>query len=123
MTGAERSTLQVVEAFDRAFAAHDVEAVMARMTADCVFENSVPAPDGMRLIGATEVAAYWREFFAATPSARFRTEEAFAAGDRAVVRWTFEWDEGPENRGHVRGVDVFRVVGDRVAEKLTYVKG
>ncbi len=69
------------------------------------------------------MAAYWRQFFGSTPSARFRTEEAFAAGDRAVVRWTFDWDEGAKNRGHVRGVDVFRVREGRVAEKLVYVKG
>jgi ketosteroid isomerase-like protein len=119
----EWRTLEAVEAFGRAFADQDVEAVMARMTEDCVFENTMPAPDGERLTGAEAVAACWRQFFASTPSARFRTEEAFAAGDRAVVRWTFDWDEGPENRGHVRGVDLFRVSDGRVAEKLSYVKG
>ncbi len=119
----EWRTLAAVEAFNAAFAAHDVDAVMACMTDDCMFENSTPAPDGGRLTGAEAVAAYWRQFFTSTPSARFRAEEAFAAGDRAVVRWTFDWDEGEENRGHVRGVDVFRVREGRVAEKLVYVKG
>jgi ketosteroid isomerase-like protein len=120
---AEWRTLAAVQAFDRAFAAHDADAVLASMTEDCLFESTSPAPDGERLTGADRVGAFWRQFFASTPSARFRTEEAFAAGDRAVVRWTFDWDEGPENRGHVRGVDVFRVRDGRVAEKLAYVKG
>jgi ketosteroid isomerase-like protein len=119
----ERRTLDAVEAFDRAFASHDADAVMACMTEDCVFESTAPAPDGERLSGAAAVGAYWRGFFDSTPSARFQTEEAFAAGDRAVVRWTFEWDEGPANRGHVRGVDVLRVRDGLVAEKLAYVKG
>jgi ketosteroid isomerase-like protein len=119
----EWRTLEAVEAFGHAFGARDVEAVMARMTEDCAFESTMPAPDGERLTGAAAVGAYCRQFFASTPSARFQTEEAFAAGDRAVVRWRFDWDEGPENRGHVRGVDVFRVSDGRVAEKLSYVKG
>lgn len=120
---ADRRTLAAVDALGRAFDSCDADAVMACMTDDCVFENTTPAPDGERLTGAAAVGDFWRRFFASTPSARFRTEEAFVAGDRAVVRWTFSWDEGPENRGHVRGVDVLRVREDRVAEKLAYVKG
>lgn len=119
----ERETLAAVEAFHMAFARHDPEAVAACSTDDVVFENTSPAPDGERLQGARAVTEFWRRFFASTPSARFETEESFAAGDRAVVRWTFHWDEGPDNRGHVRGVDVFRVRDGLVAEKLSYVKG
>ena len=120
---ADWRTLAAVESFNRAFARHDVGAVMAAMTEDCVFENTSPAPDGERLVGAERVAAFWRRFFDSTPSAVFEVEEAFATGDRSVVRWVFSWDEGPENHGHVRGVDVFRVRDGRVAEKLSYVKG
>jgi ketosteroid isomerase-like protein len=115
-------TLAVVEAFNAAFDRQDVDGVMARMTDDCVFENTFPAPDGERFAGAGAVRAFWASFFASTPSARFEVEEMFAAGDRAVQRWAFHWD-GPDGPGHVRGVDVFRVSGGRVAEKLSYVKG
>jgi ketosteroid isomerase-like protein len=90
------------------------------MTADCVFENTFPAPDGQRFEGATAVRGFWKRFFDETPRAHFVTEEVFAAGDRCVVRWTFHWDEAG---GHVRGVDVFRVRDGKVAEKLAYVKG
>ena len=69
------------------------------------------------------MSAFFEQLFVSTPSARFITEEAFAAGDRAVVRWRFDWDEGPDNRGHVRGVDVLRVTNGRVAGMLSYVKG
>jgi ketosteroid isomerase-like protein len=120
---ADWRTLAAVEAFGQAFARCDADAVMVCMTEDCLFENTTPAPDGERLAGAAAVGDFWRRFFASTPSARFLPEETFVAGDRAVVRWTFEWDEGPENRGHVRGVDVLRIRDGRVAEKLAYVKG
>jgi ketosteroid isomerase-like protein len=90
------------------------------MTADCVFENTVPPPDGERFVGAAAVRGFWQQFFQSTPGARFETEEMFGAGDRAVVCWVFYWDS---SGGHVRGVDVMRVRGGQVAEKLAYVKG
>ncbi|MDQ6774297.1 MAG: nuclear transport factor 2 family protein [Candidatus Dormibacteraeota bacterium] len=121
-TAPETATMAAVEAFNAAFATLDADAVMACMTEDCVFENTFPAPDGERHVGATAVGAFWAEFFASTPSAVFETEEAFACGERAVVRWVFRWRDS-EGEGHVRGVDVFRVSGGKVAEKLSYVKG
>jgi ketosteroid isomerase-like protein len=117
---ATRATLDVIRRFNEAFNRHDVDGVMALMTADCVFENTLPAPDGQRLEGAGPVRAFWRTFFQSTPGARFEAEEVFAAGDRGVVRWVFHWDD---RGGHVRGVDVIRVRDGKVAEKLAYVKG
>jgi ketosteroid isomerase-like protein len=113
-------TLDVIRRFNEAFNRHDVDGVMALMTADCVFENTLPAPDGERFEGAPAVRAFWQRFFQTTPAARFETEESFAVGDRCVVRWVFRWDD---RGGHVRGVDVLRVRDGKVAEKLAYVKG
>lgn len=118
-----QSTLDAVERFNDAFARRDVDAVMAAMTDDCVFENTFPPPDGVRHEGQAAVRAAWVEFFASSPQARFETEEMFAAGERAVVRWTYRWIDDDGNPGHVRGVDIVRVAGGRVAEKLSYVKG
>ena len=118
----EAEALAVVEAFNRAFGRLDVDGVMDLMTDDCLFENTFPAPDGERYLGSKAVRGFWKAFFESTPSARFEAEETFAAGDRVVQRWLFRWsgDQGP---GHVRGVDLFRVRGGKVAEKLSYVKG
>jgi ketosteroid isomerase-like protein len=113
-------TLDVVRRFNEAFNRHDVDGVMALMTADCVFENTLPAPDGERLEGAPAVREFWQRFFRSTPAARFETEEMFGVADRCVVRWVFHWDD---RGGHVRGVDVLRVWDGKVAEKLAYVKG
>jgi ketosteroid isomerase-like protein len=109
---------EVIKRFNDAFNRHDVDAVMALMTDDCVFEDTQPAPDGTRYTGAAEVRAYWERFFASSSNASFETEELFAAGDRAVVRWRYDWGQG-----HVRGVDVFKLRDGKVAEKLSYVKG
>ena len=115
---ASEQTRAVVERFNEAFGRHDVDSVMRLMTEDCIFENTFPAPDGERFAGHEAVRGFWERFFRSSPRARFETEELFAAGDRAVVRWRFDWGDG-----HVRGVDVFRVRDGRVAEKLSYVKG
>jgi uncharacterized protein (TIGR02246 family) len=115
-------TLDVIQRFNDAFNRHDVDAVMALMTPDCVFENTRPAPDGERFEGHDRVRAFWEQLFTRSPQAHFETEEIFAAGDRAVVRWVYTWVRDGKT-GHVRGVDVFRVRNGRVAEKLSYVKG
>jgi ketosteroid isomerase-like protein len=111
-------TSDVIERFNAAFNRHDVDAVMALMTDDVVFENTSPPPDGERYVGQAAVRAFWERFFAGSPRASFETEDQLAAGDRAVVRWRYSWGDG-----HIRGVDVFRVRGGKVAEKLSYVKG
>ncbi|HZC72297.1 MAG TPA: nuclear transport factor 2 family protein [Jatrophihabitans sp.] len=111
------AALEAVARFAAAFDRQDVDAVLAAMTDDCVFESTAP-PDGIRYQGQAAVRAAWTEFFAASRDATFETEELFACGDRVVVRWRYAWSDG-----HVRGVDVFRVQDGLVAEKASYVKG
>jgi ketosteroid isomerase-like protein len=121
-TSAATEIVRLIERFNLAFNGHDLDATMAAMTDDCVFDNTYPAPDGTRHVGQAAVRAAFEEFFRSSPSARFDVEEMFAAGDHCVVRWVYTWD-GDDPAGHVRGVDVFRVEDGKIAEKLSYVKG
>lgn len=116
------ATRDVIEQFNAAFNRHDVDAVMALMTEDVVFD-STPAPDGERHEGQAAVRAYWQQFFAASPHAHFETEDLWTGGDRCAVRWRYTWQDAAGSEGHVRGVDLFRVRDGKVAEKLSYVKG
>ena len=116
------STLGVIDRFNSAFNAHDVEQVMALMTPDCIFDSTRPPPDGERFVGQVAVRAFWEAFFLRSPQARFETEEIFACGERAAVRWVYHWVRDGQP-GHIRGVDLFKVSGGLVAEKLSYVKG
>lgn len=118
-TTTETAVLRFNEAFNR----HDVDAVMALMTNDCVFENTSPPPDGERYDGQEAVRGFWNRMFASTPDAHFDTEEMFAAGDRCTVRWRYTYTGLDGTTGHIRGVDVFRIQDGKVAEKLAYVKG
>ena len=96
---------------------------MAHMTDDCVFEATGPAPDGVRHEGAEAVRRVWEEIFSTTRDPRFTEEELFVAGERGVLRWRFSWANEDGSPGHVRGVDIVRMRGGKVCEKLSYVKG
>ncbi|PVZ11765.1 nuclear transport factor 2 family protein [Actinomycetospora cinnamomea] len=106
-----------VRRFQEAFATRDLDAIMATMTPDCVFDDTTP-PDGVRHVGAEAVRAAWARLFGASPDGEFRTEEVIEAGDRVVACWRYDW-----GNGHVRGVDLFTVRDGLVAEKSAYVKG
>ena len=116
------STLAVIERFNEAFNRHDVDAVMALMTDDCIFENTHPPPDGERYEGQEAVRGFWERLFGSTPDARFTVEDSFAAGDRCAQRWRYDFT-GDGRPGHIRGVDILRVRDGKIAEKLSYVKG
>ena len=109
--------------FTNAFGAGDLDAVMALMTDDCVFESTSPGPDGGRYEGAAAVRGVWQELFDSTVTPTFEEEESFVRGDRAVARWCYRWAEADGSQGHVRGVDVIRFRDGLICEKLSYVKG
>lgn len=120
---AAQTTIAAVTRLNDALNRHDVDAVMAAMTDDCVFDNTYPPPDGQRYEGQDAVRAFWDDMLHSSPHAHFATEEIFASGDRCVVRWRYTYD-GPDGAAHhIRGVDVLRVRDGKVAEKLAYVKG
>lgn len=120
---ADADTCRLIQEYNDAFNAHDVEAMMALMTPDCVFENTYPAPDGTRYEGQAAVQAFWAEFFVSSPAARIEIEDLFALGSWGVMRWTYHWLDDSGSPGHVRGVDLYCLADGLIAAKLSYVKG
>jgi ketosteroid isomerase-like protein len=117
------TALRTVLAFNEAFNRHDVPAMMALMSEDCVFENTAPAPDGTVYTGKSAVTQFWQDFFRASPHAHIAIEEVFGLGNRCIMRWNYSWVDSEGNKGHVRGVDIFTVRDGFIREKLSYVKG
>jgi ketosteroid isomerase-like protein len=112
-------TLALLDQFTAALNARDLEAAMALVTDDIIFESTSPAPDGARYEGREAVAKVWGEMLASTPGMRFTVEEQFCMGDdRAIVLWRYDWGDG-----HVRGVDIDRVRDGKLCESFAYVKG
>lgn len=121
--GKLESTLRTVLAFNEVFNQHNVAAMMALMTDDCVFENTHPAPDGTAYQGKEAVTQFWQAFFREVPHAHIKIEEIFSLGNRCMMRWRYEWLDAGGGKGHVRGVDIFVVRDGLIREKLSYVKG
>jgi uncharacterized protein (TIGR02246 family) len=118
-----RVALALVERFNEAFNRHDVDALMALMTKDCVFENTYPAPDGARHRGQQAVRQTFDDFFGTSPQARIDAEKIISMGDYVVVLWIYHWVDPVDGPGHVRGIDLFQIREHKIAEKLSYVKG
>ena len=117
------AAMRVVMEFNDAFNRHDVPAMMALMSEDCVFENTSPVPDGTVYQGKAAVTEFWQGFFRASPQAHIQIEEIFGLGWRCVMRWRYDWVDATGEQGHVRGVDIFTVKNGLISEKLSYVKG
>ena len=122
MSKIESGARMVLE-FNEAFNRHDVAWMMQLMSDDCVFENTEPSPDGLVYTGKEAVARFWHDFFLASPQAHIEIEEIFGLGLRCVARWRYDWVDAAGKKGHVRGVDLFKMKDGLICEKLSYVKG
>ncbi len=117
------SAIRIVLEFNEAFNRQDVAGMMQLMSDDCVFENTAPAPDGAVYSGKEAVTRFWQDFFRESPQAHIEVEEIFGLGFRCIMRWRYDWIDDAGKKGHVRGVDIFRVKDGAICEKLSYVKG
>jgi len=117
------SGMRVVLEFNDAFNRHDVAGMMKLMSDDCIFENTDPAPDGTIYSGKETVTKFWQDFFRESPNAHIEIEEIFGMGLRCIMRWKYEWGDTSGQKGHIRGVDVFKLRENLICEKLSYVKG
>jgi len=117
------SAMRLVLEFNEAFNRHDVAGMMQRMSDDCIFENTDPAPEGTVYSGKEAVTQFWQDFFRASAQAHIEIEEIFGLGNRCIMRWKYNWVDETGQKGHVRGVDIFKVEAGLISEKLSYVKG
>ena len=115
--------LSLVVRFNEALNRQEVDTMLGLMTEECVFENTAPSPDGARYQGQKAVRAFWEAFFRSSQSPRIEIEEIFVLGERCVMRWIYHWVDTQGLPGHIRGVDIYKISGDKIAEKLSYVKG
>ena len=84
------ATRQAIERFNDAVNRRDIDAVVAAMTEDCVFDCTQP-PDGERYHGADQMRAFLVRLFATARERHLDVEELITAGDRATVRRVHHW--------------------------------
>ena len=80
--------LGLMDRFTTAINAHDLDAVLALVTEDIVFESTSPPPDGARYQGRAAVAQVWADLLASTPSARFAVEDQPHSVELTRKPWT-----------------------------------
>ena len=116
-------TIEVLQAFADAFNRHDLDAVMAFMTEDCVFESSA-GPDicGTRYAGRDAVRAGFAEVLTTFPDAQWGNAQHFIQGDRGVSEWTFTGTRADGTRVEVHGCDLFTFRDGKIALKNSYRK-
>jgi limonene-1,2-epoxide hydrolase len=120
---AAEDVVGVVQAFNEALNAGDVEGMLRWLAPGSIFENTSPPPDGERVVGREAQRLFWTGFFQGSSRAHIEIEEIFALGERCVMRWTYSWVDPAGQPGHIRGVDVYTVRDGLIQEKLSYVKG
>ncbi len=86
----------LLERFAEAWNRHDLDALVAMMTDDCVFEaSSGPQVDGQRSDGKPAVRAAYAAVFEAFPDAHWAKPVHFVAGSRGVSGEWAPFDRDP----------------------------
>ena len=120
---ANEVTLEFLEAFGAAWNRHDVDAIMASMTDDCVFDITT-GPDvcGKRYEGRERMRQAVARVFSIWPDAQFGDARHFVSGDRGVSEWLFTGTRADGTRMEVNGCDVFTFRNGKIVHKDSYFK-
>ncbi|MFC0809292.1 nuclear transport factor 2 family protein [Ensifer sp. P24N7] len=110
-------TAEIMRRFNQAFRDHKPAILKDLIAPDCVMESIQPAPNGTRYEGYDACLAFW-EVLAADRTAHFDVEDAIAMGDRAIIRWRFNFGSG----GSLRGINLMHVRDGLIVEALGYSK-
>ena len=123
MTDKDSVSLDFLASFGDAWNAHDVDAIMAHMSADCVFQPSVGEhEDGARYEGAAATRKGVERFFELNPDAHFEAVSAFVAGNRGVSEWIYSGTRADGSKLRVLGCDVFTFAGGKIKVKNAFRK-
>lgn len=117
------AALNLLENHCAAWNAHDIDALMALITDDCVFDASAgPAPHGARHEGRAAVRAAFLTVWETFPDAQWAEGRHSVAGSRGFSEWIFRGTRRDGVRVEVRGLDVLELRDGRIARKDTFRK-
>ncbi len=112
-----------LQSFADAFNAHDVKAIMAHMTDDCIFQASAgPDIDGEKFSGQEAVKKAFEKVFETFKDARWNNPHHFISGDRGVSEWAFTGTRADGVRVEVTGCDLFSFRDGKISVKNSYRK-
>ena len=112
-----------MEALLDAFNAHDVDAIMAFFTDDCILDMPRgPAPGGRRLIGREQVRSGIQSRFDGIPDVHYGDDRHWTCGERGVSEWTIRGTLATGGPIEVRGCDLFEFTDGRISRKDSFWK-
>lgn len=122
MTQPQLSAADLSDLFD-AFNRHDLPAIMAYFSDDCVF-NAVAGPEvyGTRFVGKEAIGNAFAGVWNAMPDARWDHHSHFVHGDRAVSEWTFSGTSQDGSRIEAEGCDLFTLRDGKIIRKQAFRK-
>lgn len=123
MTNADTATtIEVVTRFENNFNTYDTDLVMQDMTDDAIFEHVAAEGKSIgRFEGREAVHAAFASLPEHFPNYELEMTDIVANDDRCAVQWVIRWDLPDGGRGVLKGADFFRMRGDKISEKLSYL--
>lgn len=119
----ESATVESLKAFLDAFNRHDLNAIMAYFSEDCVFYMPRgAAPRGDRFVGKEEVRAGLAKRFEGIPDVHYGEDQHWVCGDLGVSEWTLTGTAVSGKRVEVRGVDLLEFSHGKVKRKDSFWK-
>lgn len=117
-------TVAFLDAFAQAWNRHDIDALMACMAEDCVFQAwTGPDACGTRYVGRTAVRAGFMRAWQDFPDAQWRDARHVVAGDRGLSEWVFTGTRAQDgHRVEVHGGDLFTFDGRLIRVKDSWRK-
>ena len=119
----DETRLSVLREIAAGFDRHDLDAIMAHFTDDCVFEGPRGTePFGKRWEGRDAVRAAFADRFASIPDVRYTDDSHFVGGDRGVSEWLISGTTTDGQRIEARGCDIWTFRGDKICVKNSFWK-
>ena len=115
--------IDLLVSFCDAFNRHDLDALMAHMTEDCIFNASAGSEQqGRRYVGRDAVRGGFADVFAKFPDSQWEEGQHWVSGDRGVSEWVFRGTRLDGTRVEVNGCDLFTFQGGKIAVKDSFRK-
>ena len=115
--------VEFLVSFCDAFNRHDLDALMAHMTEDCVFDASAgPEQQGRRYVGREAVRGGFAEVFETFADGQWEEGRHWVSGDRGVSEWVFRGTRRDGTRVEVNGCDLFTFRDEKIAVKDSFRK-
>ena len=116
-------TRRMLEEIAAAFDRHDLDAIMAHLADDAVFESPRGAERwGTRFEGKAAVREAFAGRFAGIPDVRYSDDRHFVDGDRGASEWTLSGTTTDGTRIDVRGCDLWTFREGKVVKKDSFWK-